>query len=255
VGQVGAPGVEGLVGQAGGVGQRSSQRHFVGPPGDHHPPASLPLGMGDDRPSLHGPAAGGIGGARMDEAGVANLVRDRAGGGLEIEAARVGRDATLGQHPAPAEHLVLVLAPFGEPAALGHSRVGEGDEATGAAAQQDAVTGRALAVQVDGHIGLVQDGVQGYERFSGHHRVDGTGGERQRLEDGWCGQDLVMVREGVGQCPQGRHSGEEVAQAEGPQRDQEPRHSLAEQRRRGPSLEVGEHDHLAAPTGQRGGLR
>lgn len=100
----------------------------------------------------------------------------------------------------------------------------EGEQPGGAQGLEQAVAGRAVAVEVDGDVrgraGPVEgagDGPAG--RGGGQQPVDGPGRLGDGGEVGGRGQHDVVAREAPPQRPQRGHPGEQVPQPERPQHE------------------------------------
>ena len=191
--------------------------------GHDHPPALGDLGPDHLGEPLGRPAPRRAGRARVDQGGAGGPVGHRAGRQLQVEPARVGGDAALLEQPAPAGHLVLVGPPAGALGAGRHGRVGERHQPPRLGGQQQVVALGAAAVQVHGQPGAVQAPVQRLVQPVGaDDLVDRARGPGQRGQHGRGGQQARVAREGVGQGPQGRDRGEQVAQPEGAQHPRRP---------------------------------
>jgi len=211
-------GVDGAAGQPGPLGHLGGELGLVGAAGHDHPPAVGQLEPRDLGEPLRRPAPRAAGRPRVDEGRPLDAVGHRPGRQLQVEAGRVGGDAALLEQAAPAGHLVLVGPPAGARGAGRDGRVGEGDQPPRLGGQEQIRALGPPAVQVHGQPGAVQAPVQRFAEPVGRDDlVDRPRGLGQGGEHGRGGQQPRVAREGVGQGPQGRDHGEQVAQAEGPQ--------------------------------------
>jgi hypothetical protein len=142
------------------------------------------------------------------------------------QVSRLRRDAGLLAQPAPSGYLVLVRAPQwpGEPSAVGPA---EHDEAAGPERGDQAVAGRAAAVQVDRQVRRGTCPPDQGEFPRGQHLVDRPGERCEFGEHRRGGEHDAVAGKGAAHGPVGRHSGEEVTQAERPQQQDATGHGPA----------------------------
>ena len=130
----------------------------------------------------------------MDDRRARCRPRDRCERRVEVQIARIGLDAMLGQHPAPPRHLVLLRAPFRHPRSRRNIRVPKGNETARARSEQDPLARRSLSVHVDCDVGTFESGAERNEGLGVHDAIDTADRKREGLEPGRAGEDALVRR-------------------------------------------------------------
>jgi hypothetical protein len=147
------------------------------------------------------------------------LLADRSLRWTQVEAARVAGHPTLDQQAAPARDLVLTGAPFRAACAWANLGMRKGDHATRAAGTQHPMALRPPAVEVERDVAAVEPLVEWRQRSSVDDLVDRAGQHGDSRECHGRGQHPSMLGEVLGDGPQGRNRGQQVAEPQGPEHD------------------------------------
>jgi hypothetical protein len=138
----------------------------------------------------------------------------------ELDTEGVRADAVTFEHPAPPLDVGLGLDPPGTGMAPEHPGVGERDQSPRARAEQEAMAGRGLGVQVDRDVRSVQVDGKGGQAVDRNDSTDPPAEVCKRLERSRRREDTSVVRECLCErmkCGDGR---EKSSDAEDPQDDE-----------------------------------